>query len=58
MHPVTLQAGKTQHAAMTHALRCDGQRSALRSPMQRTAFSAPLRQANQGKAARHPLQNP
>ncbi len=58
MHPAALQAGKTKHAAMTHAQRCDGQRSAVRSPMQRTAFSAPLPQANQGKAARHPLQNP
>lgn len=58
MHPAVLQAGKTERAAMPHARRCDGQRSALRSPMQRTAFSAPLRQANQGKAARHPLQNP
>lgn len=51
MPPVTLQAGKMKHAAMTHAVRCDGQRSTVRSPMQRTAFSAPLRQANQGKAA-------
>lgn len=58
MPPAALQAGETQRAAMTHARRCDGQRSALRSPMQRTAFSAPLRQANQGKAARSPLQNP
>ena len=51
MHPAALQAGKTKHAAMTHAVRCDGQRSTVRSPMQRTAFSAPLPQANQGKAA-------
>lgn len=58
MHPAALQAGETQRAAMTHAVRCDGQRSAVRSPMQRTAFPAPLPQANQGKAARHPLQNP
>lgn len=32
MHPAALQAGETKHAAMTHARRCDGQRSALRIP--------------------------